>query len=59
MNTLQEAQSSNLSVCSGLILGMGEGPEGAVEILHNLQNFDVASIPINFLVPVPGVKNAG
>lgn len=56
MNTLAEAQSSNLSVCSGLILGMGEGPEGAVEILHNLQKLDVASIPVNFLVPVPGVK---
>jgi len=58
MNTLQEAQSNDLSVCSGLILGMGEGPEGAVEILHNLQKLNVASIPVNFLVDVPGVNMA-
>lgn len=56
LNTLKEAQTSNLSVCSGLILGMGEGPEGAVEILHTLQQLKAESIPVNFLVPVPGVK---
>jgi biotin synthase len=56
LNTLKEAQTNNLSVCSGLILGMGEGPEGAVEILHTLQQLKAESIPVNFLVPVPGVK---
>jgi len=56
LQTLQEAQSNQLSVCSGLILGMGEGPEGAVELLHNLQKLEVESIPVNFLVPVPGLN---
>lgn len=56
LQTLSYARNAGLEVCSGMILGMGEGPQGAVEVLNRLADLQAKSIPVNFLVPVPGVS---
>ena len=56
LQTLSYARDAGLEVCSGMILGMGEGPQGAVEVLNRLADLKAKSIPVNFLVPVPGVS---
>jgi len=56
LQTLSYAREAGLEVCSGMILGMGEGPQGAVEVLNRLADLEAKSIPVNFLVPVPGVS---
>lgn len=54
LQTLQRAKNVGLEVCSGVILGMGEGPKGVVEVFTQLATLEAKSIPVNFLVPVPG-----
>jgi biotin synthase len=56
LDTLDSAKEAGLEMCSGMIAGMGEGPNGIVEMLYKFSELDVPSIPINFLVPVPGAK---
>ncbi|NGZ05465.1 MAG: biotin synthase BioB [Magnetococcales bacterium] len=52
--TLDAARSVGLEVCSGLIIGMGEGPEEIVEVALTLNRLDARSIPVNFYVHAPG-----
>ncbi len=54
VNTLSAARAAGLDLCSGLIVGMGEGFEDLVEVASRLRGFEVPSIPVNFLVPIPG-----
>lgn len=54
--TLTAARSVGLEVCSGLILGMGEGPDEVVEVALTLNRLDARSIPVNFYVHAPGSK---
>jgi len=51
---LEVACSVGLSVCSGVIIGMGEGPQDVVEMAMKLREVRAASIPVNFLIPIPG-----
>lgn len=53
--TLQAAKAAGLPVCSGVIVGMGEGPEDVYGMAKNLRDFGAASIPVNFLIPIPGI----
>lgn len=52
--TIGQARKAGLAVCSGFIAGLGEGPEGIYRILSTLRGMSVASIPVNFLIPVRG-----
>jgi biotin synthase len=52
--TIQAAREANLDVCSGMIAGMGEQDEDIVEVAYKLRELGAASIPINFLIPIPG-----
>ncbi|MBF0273488.1 MAG: biotin synthase BioB [Magnetococcales bacterium] len=52
--TLEAARSVGLEVCSGLIIGMGEGPDEVVEVARTLNRLDARSIPVNFYVHAPG-----
>ncbi len=54
VDTIQAARDAQLEVCSGMIAGMGEADEDIVDVAYALRELGAASIPINFLVPVPG-----
>ena len=54
--TLRDVRDAGLEVCSGGILGMGESLEQRVEFALALAQERVHSIPLNFLVPVPGTR---
>jgi len=54
LETIRAAKATGLSVCSGGIFGLGEDWEDRVEMALELRGLDVDSVPVNFLVPVPG-----
>lgn len=56
LDTLENVRNANISVCSGGIIGMGEGPEDRIGMLHTLSTLPVhpESVPVNALVPVEG-----
>lgn len=56
LETLQNVRDSGIKVCSGGILGLGEGDQDRVDMLVTLANLPVPpeSVPINMLIPVPG-----
>lgn len=54
LNTLKAARKVGLSICSGMIAGMGETPEDIIDIAFKLRELKARSIPINFLVPIDG-----
>jgi biotin synthase len=54
LNTLLAAKSAGLEVCSGIIAGMGESSDELIELALTLRKVDARSIPINFLLPIPG-----
>ena len=55
---LVQARALGLSSCSGGILGMGETMQDRVNMAFVLRDLDVDSIPLNFLMPVPGTPLA-
>lgn len=54
IDTLAAARAAGLSLCSGLIVGMGERVEDVVDVAYALRAVRAESIPVNFLVPIPG-----
>jgi len=56
LDTIQNVADAGISVCSGGILGLGEGEEDRASLLHTLANMNPQpeSVPINMLVPVAG-----
>jgi len=54
IDTLQSARSAGLDLCSGMIAGMGETDQDIIDVAYKLQEYQVPSIPINFLIPIPG-----
>ncbi len=58
LDVLRHAQALGLSTCSGGILGMGETMEDRVAMAFTLREMNVDSVPINFLMPIPGTPLA-
>ncbi len=56
--TVRRAKAAGLRVCSGGLFGLGETWEQRVELAASLQELDVDSIPVNFLMPIPGTPLA-
>lgn len=56
VQTLHNVQAAGLKTCSGGIVGMGETREDIVELAFNVRELDIESIPINFLLTIPGTK---
>jgi len=54
VRTIARAKEAGLSICSGGIFGMGETWEDRIALAFALRDLDVDSVPINFLMPVPG-----
>jgi biotin synthase len=61
LDTLGRARAANLKLCSGGILGMGEGPQDRADLLIELAKLTPhpESVPINRLVAIPGTPLAG
>lgn len=54
MDTLHAAQLVGLACCSGVIVGMGEDIEDLISVAKELRRLEVASIPVNFFLPIAG-----
>ncbi len=54
IETLLAAKEAGLSTCSGGIFGMGEGMPDRAEMASELARLGVDSVPVNFLMPIPG-----
>jgi len=56
LDTVRNAKNAGLEVCCGGIFGLGESLEQRVEFALSLAREAVDSIPLNFLVPIPGTR---
>jgi biotin synthase len=56
METVRRAKKLGLEVCCGGILGLGESKKQQVEFAFALRELGVDSIPLNFLIPIPGTR---
>ncbi|SDL33893.1 biotin synthase [Maridesulfovibrio ferrireducens] len=54
IRTVRDAKKAGLEVCCGGLLGLGESFEQRVELALAIAAEKVNSIPLNFLVPIPG-----
>lgn len=52
--TVERAKASGLSPCSGALFGMGETDEDVVDVAFALRELGPESVPVNFLIPIPG-----
>ena len=52
--TIGAAKSAGLSVCSGGIIGLGEGITQRIELAETLRILAVDSVSLNFLTPIKG-----
>ena len=58
LSTVQAVQAAGLTTCSGGIFGMGESDDDIIDLALSLRSLDVTSVPINFLIPIPGTPFA-
>ena len=54
VKTTQLAKEAGMEVCSGGIIGMGEGVEDVIDLCFSLREVGATSVPVNFLDPRPG-----
>jgi len=54
LNTLQSVKKAGISMCSGMIIGLGETAQDVVDVLFTLRDLESPSIPINFYMPIEG-----
>lgn len=54
VETVRAVQEAGLEVCSGGIIGLGEGWEHRVEMAFQLKELGVWSVPLNILTPIEG-----
>ncbi len=54
IKTLEAAHAAGLAICSGVIIGMGESREDVYEMALRFRKLEVASIPVNFFMPLEG-----
>ncbi len=58
LSTVKAVQSAGLTTCSGGIFGMGERDDDIVALARSLRDLQVTSVPLNFLIPIPGTPFA-
>src|SRR5581483_809887 len=54
VDTLHAARRAGLSLCTGAIFGQGETEDDVIDVCMALRDLDPQSIPVNFLLPIPG-----
>lgn len=54
VETIRAAKAAGLSVCSGALIGLGEGITHRIELAETLRELNVDSVPINILNPIKG-----
>jgi biotin synthase len=59
LKTIRAARKSGLEVCVGGIFGMGESIEDRIDLLYEIKETAPDSVPINFLIPIPGTQLEG
>ena len=58
VGTVQAVKAAGMKTCSGGILGMGESDDDVIDLALSLRELEVKSVPVNFLIPVPGTSFA-
>ncbi|MCP4170716.1 MAG: biotin synthase BioB [Fuerstiella sp.] len=56
LETLDTCRDVGLELCAGMIVGLGETREDVVDVALKLAELGVASIPVNFLIPIEGAQ---
>ena len=59
VETVNAVKAAGLTTCSGGILGMGESADDIIDLALSLRELNVTSVPLNFLIPIPGTPFAG
>lgn len=59
VSTVQAVKDAGMKTCSGGILGMGESDNDIIDLALSLRELEVRSVPVNFLIPVPGTRFEG
>jgi biotin synthase len=54
IKNISVCRAAGLEICSGGIIGLGEGKHGVVELFMELKKINPDSIPVNFYIPVKG-----
>jgi biotin synthase len=58
LDTLAAVRQAGLEICSGGIVGMGEEDADVVELALRLGSLQAEAVPVNFLLPIPGIALA-
>jgi biotin synthase len=53
--TLAAVRAAGMQICCGGIVGMGEDDEDVVELALRLGQLEAEAVPVNFLIPIPGI----
>jgi len=56
--TIRVAKAAGLEICSGGIIGLGESLTDRIDMAFELKAYDVNSVPLNILNPIPGTPLA-
>ncbi|HEX6535935.1 MAG TPA: biotin synthase BioB [Gemmatimonadaceae bacterium] len=56
--TVCHVREAGLKTCSGGIVGMGESDDDVIDLAMALRELGVRSVPVNFLIPIPGTPLA-
>lgn len=57
--TVEHVKAAGITTCSGGIIGMGESDDDVINLALSLRELDVTSVPVNFLIPIPGTPFEG
>lgn len=58
VDTIKACQEADLNVCCGGIFGLGESREDRLKMAFEVKDLNIKSIPLNFLMPIPGTPMA-
>lgn len=59
ITTVKNVKAAGITTCSGGIIGMGESDDDIINLALSLRELQVTSVPVNFLIPIPGTPFEG